>query len=134
MLLHDVDQRTVALHFEARVILSTSRGNTCDELRGRKLRAETAQHFGIKRIIEIEDVARVRIQHDDDFHSEMICRGLHPADARHKSFPVRLLITKRQKCRSAEARLARVIDEFFLAGPGPLGVQPGGSWCEVIGF
>ena len=134
MLLRDVEQRPVALRFEGGVILRTASRDAGDEALLRKLRAKALQHLGVEVIAQIEDVARVRIQHEDHFDTVMLAALLHPAHAFCEAVPVRLLVLEGQQRGHAQTRLRAVIDEFLLARVGPDRLVPGGGRLEIGGI
>ena len=131
MLLRDVDQRVVALGFEFAVIFRAAGGDAGDEALGGEIRAEAAQHLGVEFVAEVEDVTRVRIEHEDHLDAVMIGALLHPAHAFGEAVPIRLLVLEGQQRGDAKAGLRFVIDEGFLAGVGPDGVAPGRGGFQI---
>jgi len=122
--LDEIQQAAVALGLEGGVVLRASGGDAGDEAHLREGRAELAEHLGVHPVVEVEDVARVGVEHRHQFDAVMVGRGLLPADLGDEARPVGLTVAEGQEHGGAEARLGAVVHERFLGRPGPFRRRP----------
>jgi len=129
----DVQQPAVALGLEGGVVLRAPGGDAGDELQRRERRAEPAEHLGVHPVVEVEDVARVGVEHGHELDAVMLGGGQLPADLGDETRPVRLAVLERQQHGGAQPGLGPVVDERLLRRPGPLRRGPRGGRGEVLG-
>jgi len=130
--LDDVDEGPVAFRFEHRVLGGAPRGHARDELAAGEGGAEAAEHLGVHRIIEVEDITRIGVQDRHQFHAVAFGGGVLPAQGGRKAVPVRLSVLEGQEGGGAEPSLGAVVDQRLLGRPCPFCRRPRRGRGEVL--
>ena len=88
MRLHEVQEGAVALGLEGGIVLRAAGGDPGDETQVREGQAELAEHLGVQLVVEVEDVAGIRVEHRDELDAVMVGGRLLPADLGDEALPV----------------------------------------------
>ena len=124
-LLGDLEVRAVPVGLEGLALGAMSRGSANDLVVGKQV-PETLDDLPVQLRREVEDVAGVCVEDEDDFDIEALGAGYHPSYAAFETGPVGLPVLKWKQGCDAEASASPVVSQRFLADPSPRGFLPSG--------